>query len=80
MDITEKIKELSTKYLKEMIELREYLHENPELDLDLFNTSRTIKEKLDKLGIEYTEMAKTGICALIRGKKEMKMIIEKRYY
>ena len=69
MDITEKIKELSTKYLKEMIELREYLHENPELDLDLFNTSRTIKEKLDKLGIEYTEMAKTGICALIRGKK-----------
>ena len=69
MNITEKIKELALLHQKEIVELREYLHENPELDLDLFNTSRIIKEKLDSLGIEYTEMAQTGICALIRGEK-----------
>lgn len=69
MKIDEKIKELAEKYKKEVINLREYLHENPELDLDLFNTSKTIKEKLDALGIEYTEMAKTGIAAIIRGEK-----------
>ncbi len=69
MNITEKIQELASKYLNEIVKLREYLHENPELDLDLFNTSRIIKEKLDKLGVEYTEMAQTGVCALIRGKK-----------
>lgn len=69
MEITKKIEELAEKHKKELIELREYLHENPELDLDLFNTSKTIKDKLDKLGIEYTEMAKTGICAIIRGEK-----------
>lgn len=69
MEITRKIEELAEKYKEEVVELREYLHENPELDLDLFNTSRTIREKLDKLGIEYEEMAKTGICAIIRGEK-----------
>lgn len=69
MEITKKIEELSKKYSDEIISLREYLHENPELDLDLFNTSKTIKEKLEKLGIEYTEMAKTGICAIIKGEK-----------
>ena len=67
--MTEKIIEIIDKNSKEIIELREYLHENPELDLDLFNTQKTIKEKLDKLGIEYVEMAKTGICAIIRGTK-----------
>lgn len=69
MDLEGKIKELAEKHKKEVIELREYLHENPELDLDLFNTSKTIKDKLDALGIEYVEMAKTGIAAIIRGEK-----------
>lgn len=68
--MTEKINELAKKYENEIINLREYLHENPELDMDLFNTSKTIKEKLDKLGIEYKEMAQTGICAVIRGEKK----------
>lgn len=45
------------------------MHVNPELDLDLFNTQKIIKEKLDKLGIEYVEMDKTGICTIIRGTK-----------
>ena len=49
MNITEKIQELASKYLNEIVKLREYLHENPELDLDLFNTSRIIKEKLKKV-------------------------------
>lgn len=66
---TEKIKKLAKKYSKEIVNLREYLHENPELDMELFNTSKTIKEKLDKLNIEYVEMAQTGICAIIKGEK-----------
>lgn len=70
--ITEKIKELAEKNKKEIIELREYLHENPELDMELYNTSKIIREKLDKLNIEYIEMAQTGICAIIRGEKKGK--------
>lgn len=76
--MTEKIKELAEKHKKEIIELREYLHQYPELDLDLFNTQKTIKEKLDKLGIEYKEMAKTGIAAIIRGEKGDKNDINRK--
>jgi len=51
----------------ELICIRRDLHENPELGFDLFRTSQKVKDFLDKENIEYYEVAKTGICAIIRG-------------
>jgi amidohydrolase len=52
----------------ELVEIRRDLHENPELGFDLFRTSQKVKDFLAKEGIEFYEVAETGICAIIRGK------------
>lgn len=52
---------------EEVIGIRRDLHMYPELDFELFRTSKKVKEFLDKENIEYYETAKTGICALIKG-------------
>jgi amidohydrolase len=54
----------------ELIDIRRDLHENPELGFDLFRTSQRVKDFLLKEGIEFHEVAQTGICAIIRGKGE----------
>ena len=54
----------------ELIDIRRDLHENPELDFDLFRTSQKVKDFLSKEGIEFYEVAKTGVCAIIRGRGE----------
>ena len=54
----------------ELIDIRRDLHENPELGFDLFRTSQKVKDFLSKEGIEFYEVAQTGICAIIRGKGE----------
>lgn len=51
----------------ELIEIRRDLHMHPELDYDVFRTQGKIKEFLKNEGIDYTEAAGTGICAIIRG-------------
>ncbi|GCD11798.1 M20 metallopeptidase family protein [Clostridium tagluense] len=52
----------------ELIEIRRDLHENPELGFNLFRTSQKVKDFLSVEGIEFYEVAGTGICAIIRGK------------
>ncbi|MBZ9608685.1 M20 family metallopeptidase [Clostridium estertheticum] len=54
----------------ELIDIRRGFHENPELGFDLFKTSQKVKDFLLKEGIEFYEVAQTGICAIIRGKGE----------
>ena len=56
----------------ELIEIRRTLHQHPELGMEEYETSKYIKEFLKKEGIEYLEVAKTGVCGLIRGTKEDK--------
>lgn len=64
MDFLAKAKNIQS----ELIEIRRDLHENPELGFDLFRTSQKVKDFLSKEGIEFYEVAGTGICAIIRGK------------
>jgi len=52
----------------ELVEIRRDLHENPELGFDLVRTSQKVKDFLSKEGIEFYEVAQTGICAIIRGR------------
>ena len=69
MELKEKIKELSTKYLSEVIQIRRHLHANPELSFEEYNTSKFISGKLKEWGIPFTDrIVKTGIVALIEGK------------
>ena len=53
----------------ELIEIRRDLHEHPELGFEELRTSKIIKDFL-KEGIPYIEVAKTGVCGIIKGTKE----------
>ena len=71
MALKEKIKERSSKYLSEVIQIRRHLHANPELSFEEYNTSKFISGKLKEWGISFKDgIVKTGIVALIEGKRE----------
>lgn len=54
----------------ELIKIRRDLHEHPELGFEEVRTSKIIKEFLKANGIPYSEVAKTGVCGIIKGSKE----------
>lgn len=54
----------------QVIAIRRDLHENPELGFEEVRTSKVIKEFLEKNEIPYIEIAKTGVCGIIKGTKE----------
>lgn len=51
----------------QLISLRRDFHENPEIGFEEYRTSKKIKEFLKQENIPYEAVAKTGVCALIRG-------------
>lgn len=51
----------------ELVDMRRYLHENPELDFDLKKTVDKVRNFLKSEGIEFIETSKNGICGIIRG-------------
>lgn len=58
-----------------VIDWRHYFHENPELSNREFNTAKKIAEHLRGLGLEVeTEIAKTGVVALLKGDKSGKVV------
>ena len=59
---------------EQIVAWRRELHQIPELDFDLFETSKFIQEKLDDMKIPYTLMAKTGVVGLIEGGSQGKTI------
>lgn len=54
----------------EIVKNRRYFHQNPEVGFEEFNTSKTIVEYLNSLGIENKVICKTGIVGLIHGNGE----------
>ncbi|WP_300701591.1 M20 family metallopeptidase [uncultured Campylobacter sp.] len=66
----EKVRTLCDKYYDEMAAFREHLHEYPELSFEEFETAKKVCALLDKYKIPYkNQIAKTGILAIIEGKK-----------
>ena len=62
--------------LFDYVELRRYFHKHPELSFEEYNTASKIKEVLDKLELPYSsEIAKTGIVALLKGDHPGKTIL-----
>ncbi len=75
----EKIKSLASDFHTEFIEIRRKIHTNPELGFEEYQTSELIANKLDELGISYqTDIAKTGIVAIIEGENPTKKTIALR--
>ncbi|MFC6103178.1 M20 metallopeptidase family protein [Olivibacter domesticus] len=61
------IQALAQSIFSEVVANRRHIHANPELSFVEYNTSTFIKQQLDVLGIDWQEMANTGIVALIQG-------------
>lgn len=75
----EKIQSLADKYYEETLQIRRHIHANPELSFEEYNTSKFIKNELDKLGITYTDSyVKTGIVGKILCKNPKKKVIALR--
>ncbi len=63
-------------YFDEMQGWRQQMHSNPELGFECFETAKFIKSKLEEFGVDeiHSEIAKTGIVAIINGKSNGKTI------
>ena len=59
MNFFEKSKEIKDY----MIDIRRRIHEYPEIGFDLVNTTRLVKEELDKLGVSYTSPIENSLLA-----------------
>jgi len=63
------IKQLAQKHSKQIVEIRHYLHQNPELSFEEYNTQKYVLQQLHNMGIaDVTPLANTGLVALIKGK------------
>ncbi|MEK6782928.1 MAG: M20 family metallopeptidase [Bacteroidota bacterium] len=79
MSLLSTIKSLSEKYSQQVVEFRRYLHANPELSYQEFNTAKYVAQQLRSFGIEPTEgVANTGLIAEIKGKSPTKKTVALR--
>lgn len=75
VDITEKIKKRGDEISGDLIEIRRWIHQHPELSGKEYETSKFIAEKLEEMGLEpQTGIAETGVVTLIKGGKEGRTI------
>lgn len=63
----QRIQELAKSYFQDTVNNRRFLHENPELSFEEYNTSAFVKKILTDLNIPFESMANTGVVALIKG-------------
>ncbi|WP_337044011.1 M20 metallopeptidase family protein [Emticicia sp. 17c] len=76
MSIDSKIKQLAKDYATEVIANRRYLHTNPELSFQEYNTARFVAQKLKDIGLTPQEgIANTGVVAIIEGKNPDSKVI-----
>ena len=58
-----------------IIEMRRWFHQHPEVSMQEAETSKKIKEELDKMGIPHEDLKPTyGVVATIKGKEGKKVI------
>lgn len=70
------IQEVASKYEGYQIEMRRYFHQYPEVSEKEYETSKKIKEELDKMGVSWVPCGlETGVLATIEGAKPGKTIL-----
>lgn len=62
------IKEKIENFNEELIEIRKYFHQYPELGFKEYKTSQRIVNMLTKWGVEVKRVEETGVVGLLRGK------------
>lgn len=76
MSIDLKIKQLAKDYAAEVVANRRYLHTNPELSFQEYNTAKFVVQKLKDIGLTPQEgVANTGVVALIEGRNPSSKVI-----
>jgi amidohydrolase len=77
--LIDSIKQLANQNTAQIIANRQYLHANPELSFEEYNTCKFVENELKKIGITQIEhKANTGLVALIEGKNASKKVIALR--
>ena len=77
--LKEKVYKLVDKYLDEVISIRRHIHQNPELSLKEFETSKFVANELRKIGLEAQEgVGKTGVVSKFR-KRRKNLNVESGY-
>ncbi|MGF6906848.1 M20 family metallopeptidase [Fusobacterium sp. PH5-44] len=66
--------DLSKKYFDYVVSMRREFHMYPEPSMEEYNTSKRIKDELEKIGVEYKSIAGTGIIATIKGNNPGKTV------
>ena len=74
----QKIQELAQSYFQDTVNNRRFLHQNPELSFEEYNTSAFIKQVLTDLDIPFESMANTGVVALIKGELPSEKVLALR--
>ncbi|WP_276090072.1 M20 family metallopeptidase [Pedobacter sp. JY14-1] len=72
------IQQLSAAIFEQVVGYRRHLHANPELSFHEHQTSAYVKGLLTEWGIPFTEMADTGVVALITGALPSEKVIALR--
>lgn len=68
MSLKDKIESLINVVFSEIVGIRKYLHQHPELSFEEYNTSKYICSKLDSIGVDYeVGVVETGVVATIKG-------------
>ena len=76
MSIDLKIKQLAKDYAAEVVANRRYLHINPELSFQEYNTAKFVAQKLKDIGLTPQEgIANTGVVAIIEGRNPSSKVI-----
>jgi hippurate hydrolase len=78
MSLSEKIRQLASRYADEFINVRRYLHAHPELSYQEFETSAYVQEHLKELGVPYSVMATTGVVGIIEGQEPSSRVVALR--
>lgn len=75
--LKEKVDKLVDKYLDEVISIRRHIHQNPELSLKEFETSKFVANELRKIGLKAQEgVGKTGVVSNLNlGKGEKTLML-----
>lgn len=73
--MNQNVKQFIQEHEAEMITMRRYLHQHPELSLEEFDTTRYIAQQLEQLGLDYQLMQPTGIMTEIKGAQPGKTVL-----
>lgn len=59
----------------DLIEMRRYLHQNPELSNEEYETTKYFAQKLEELGVHYRTLEPTGVVAEVKGDHPGKTVL-----